>query len=137
MVNAPASEIPVPFKVSPSEVASVNPFKSSAPAATIVPAPVVPNGVLGLTPAAPSCNIPALIVVAPVYVFAPERVHVPAPLFVSVPDVVPRMLARLPLPDPTNVKPKVAPVIVPVFVMLMPPALVPMLLAVPSVINPL
>ena len=129
--------MPVPFKVSPSEVANVNPFKSSAPAVTVVPAPVVPNGVLGLTPAAPSCNIPALIVVKPVYVLFPETVHVPVPPLNKLPVVVPRLLARLPLPDPSKYKSKPAPVIVPVFVMLMSPGFVLMLLMLPSVINPL
>ena len=44
-----------------------NPFKSKvAPLDTTVPAPVVPNGVLVASPAAPSFKVPALIVVKPV-----------------------------------------------------------------------
>jgi len=73
----------VPFKVSASAVASVNPFKSrAAPVVTVVPKPIVPNGVFAPLPAAPSFNVPTLIVVKPVYVFAPESVSMPAPVFV-------------------------------------------------------
>jgi acyl-CoA synthetase (AMP-forming)/AMP-acid ligase II len=66
-ISAPPLDTPVPFKVRASAVPSVSPFKSSAaPLATVVPAPVVPNGVLVAPPAAPSFNMPALMVVAPV-----------------------------------------------------------------------
>jgi hypothetical protein len=48
-----------------------------------------------ITPAAPNANVPAEIVVAPVYVFAPDNVNVvPLPAFVSPP---------LPLSTPANV----------------------------------
>ena len=74
----------MPFKVRASAVANVNPFKSSAaPAATVVPAATVPNGVFAPLPAAPSFNVPALIDVAPVYVLAPESVSVPVLDFVK------------------------------------------------------
>jgi len=109
--------MPVPFKVSTSEVASVNPFKSSAApvAATIVPAPIVPNGVLGLTPAAPSLSVPALIVVNSVYVFKPERIKVPTPVLVTATDVaVPLLITPLYaaglVPSPPIVKVHTAPV---------------------------
>ena len=66
-ISAPPLDTPVPFKVSASAVPKVKPFKSSAaPLATVVPAPVVPKGVLVAPPAAPSFNMPALMVVAPV-----------------------------------------------------------------------
>ena len=36
--------------------------------------------------AAPSCNVPALTVVGPVYVFAPVSVVVPLPCWISTPN---------------------------------------------------
>ena len=66
-ISAPPLDTPVPFKVSASAVPKVYPFKSSAaPLATVVPAPVVPKGVLVAPPAAPSFNVLALTVVKPV-----------------------------------------------------------------------
>ena len=63
--------------------AKVKPPRSRvAPAVTEVPAAVVPSGVLVTPPAAPSFNIPALMVVNPVKVFAPDNINVPVPLFV-------------------------------------------------------
>ena len=38
-----------------------------------------------VVPPAPSVNVPPLIVVAPVYVFAFDKVSVPVPTFVSPP----------------------------------------------------
>ena len=65
--NAPPLEMPVPFKVNGSAVASIYPFKSStAPLNTVVPEPIVPNGELLPLPAAPNFNVPVLIVVVPV-----------------------------------------------------------------------
>ena len=62
-----------------------------APLATVVPLAVVPK------PAAlVMAKVPADTVVIPVYVLAPESVHVPAPSLVTVPEVVPMMLAMLP-----------------------------------------
>ena len=67
LVRAPALLCPAPLIVSPSAVPRVNPFRSSvAPSLTVVPAPVVPNGVFVPPPAAPSFNVPAEIVVKPV-----------------------------------------------------------------------
>ena len=137
-VNAPPDVMPVPFNVNTSAVPSEKPFKSrTAPAVTEVPAPVVPSGVFVPPPAAPSFNVPALIVVKPVNVLAPESVHVPVPLFVTVPEVVPMILATLPLPVPPRVNVNVAPVIVPAFVILISPEFVAMVAALPRVINPL
>jgi hypothetical protein len=66
-VKAPPLEIPVPFRVSASDVPKVNPLRSSAaPDVTEVPEPVVPRGVLVASPLAPSFNVPALIVFNPV-----------------------------------------------------------------------
>ena len=76
--------------------------------------------------------MPAVMFVAPVWLFAPDNVHVPVPDFISVPDVVLRMLARLPLPVPPIVRAKPGPVIIPVFVRSMSPADKIMLVALPS-----
>jgi len=136
-VRAPPLEIPVPFKVRASAVAKEKPFKSrTAPELTVVPAPVVPNGVLLPLPAAPRSNVPALIVVAPVYVFAPVIVQVPVPSLVKVPEVVPKILANVPPVLPPSVRPKVAPVMVPVLLMFIAPVPPTMLLALPRVIKP-
>ena len=59
--------------------------------------------------------------VVPVKVLLPETVHIPTPFLVKVPLVVPRILDKVPLPDPPIVKPKVAPVIVPELAILISP----------------
>ena len=83
-VKAPVLETPIPLIVNPSAVPNVNPFKSKdAPEDTTVPAAVVPNGVFAAPPAAPNFIVPSLIVVAPVYVFAPDKVKAVAPTFVK------------------------------------------------------
>src|SRR5438874_2237012 len=69
-------------------------------------------------PLAARTNVPALTVVLPVNVFAPDRVQVPLPDFVSVPEPVPIMLEILPLPEPVRVRLSPAPVIVPVWAIL-------------------
>ena len=76
----------MPLSVSASAVPRVNPLRSSAApvAATMVPAPVVPNGVLVALPAAPSFTVPTLMVVKPLKPLVPESVRVPAPDFASV-----------------------------------------------------
>ena len=67
LMKAPPLLMPVPLSVSASAVPSVKPLRSSAaPAVTLVPAAVVPNGVLVAPPAAPNFRVPALIVVRPV-----------------------------------------------------------------------
>ena len=84
-VKAPVLETPIPLIVNPSAVPNVNPFKSKdAPEDTTVPAAVVPNGVFVAPPDAPSFIVPSLIVVVPVYVFAPDKVKAVAPTFVKV-----------------------------------------------------
>ena len=58
-------------------------------------------------------NIPVLIVTAPEKVFEPVKAHVPAPLFVSVPVVVPITPLTVPSPEPVSVKLYVFPPIFP------------------------
>ena len=70
LVKAPPLVIPEPFRVKASFVSMEYPFKSkTAPSATVVPAPVLPNGPLSVTllvTPIPNFNLPALIVVEPV-----------------------------------------------------------------------
>jgi hypothetical protein len=76
--------MPVPFNVNASAVPNVYPFRSStAPDVILVAPAVVPNGVFVPPPAAPSFNVPALIVVVPVYVLAPDNVKTPLPALVT------------------------------------------------------
>ena len=67
LTKAPVELIPEPFRIKPSEVASVKPFRSRhAPDVTDVVPPMAPKGPLVPEPVAPSCNFPALTVVVPV-----------------------------------------------------------------------
>jgi len=131
--------MPAPLIVNASAVPSVKPFRSrDAPEITTVPAAVVPRGVFAAPPAAPNLIVPPLIVVRPVYVLAPDRVHVPASTFVTVPAPVPMMLARLlPVAVPPSVKPRPEPVIVPVLEIVISPLLATMLVALPMPMSPL
>src|SRR5260370_37676554 len=61
----------------------------------------------------PAVSVPALIVTPPVKVFAPLKVQVPVPDFVTAPLPVPMILEILPVPDPVSVKLNPEPVIVP------------------------
>ncbi len=90
LVNAPARPIPVPLSVTASAT-PVCPFRSSAAPVpvTVVTPPVVPSPA-----ASPSFTVPALIVVAPAYVFAPESNRVPAPALVKPPLVMTALMAR-------------------------------------------
>ncbi len=82
-LKAPPFEMPVPLILRPSDVTSVNPFKSSdAPDPTIVIPAVVPNGELDPVPAEPSCMVPSLTDVWPVNEFEPESTIVPIPALV-------------------------------------------------------
>ena len=97
---------PVPLIMPDSVWAAVEPYWN-VPALLIAPA-YVP---LPRLPAPPIESVPALIVVAPLYVLTPESVQVPDPCFVTVPVVVPIMPAiLLPVPVPPSVRPNVAPV---------------------------
>ena len=135
-VSVPAPVVTVPpvtplFTVK-APMLSENPFRSYVPPSLTVTAPV--DNAL----AAPYCNLPALIVVRPVYVLAPDSVHVPVPALVTVPAPVPMMLARLLAALlPSSVNPNPAPVIVPAFDSTRLPLLATMLLALPSVSRPL
>ena len=60
----------------------------------------------------------------------------PEPVLVKPPEVVPITEASVPLPAPASVRPKVAPVIVPVFESVSVPALAAMVEAEPSVTSP-
>ena len=83
--STPPELMPVPEMVSGSAEAYAWPFKSkAAPLETTVAPATVPNAVVE-----PSLSVPAEIVAAPVYVFAPESVSTPAPNFSIVP--VPEM----------------------------------------------
>ena len=89
---------------------------SAAPELTVVPPAPVPSGPLAVSAEdIPSFSIPKLIVVAPVYVFAPETVKVPAPFFVIplVPepgDIIPLMVkSTAVVPSSATVKVLVAP----------------------------
>ena len=96
-----------------------------------------------LAPAAPKAaellrvRMPAFKVVPPVKVLALERIQVPLSFFVTLPEVVPMILAIEPPCAPPTVKPKVAPVIVPVLLMFIAPVPPTILLALPKVSNPL
>ena len=82
MVKAPPFEIPVPFNVNGSATLSVFPFKSNTPPVlTTVPPAAVPRGVVL---SASNINVPALIVVTPVYVLVPLNFQLPTPFFVRV-----------------------------------------------------
>jgi len=87
-------------------------------------------------PLAARINVPPLIVVLPVNVFAPDRVQVPLPDFVSVPEPVPIMLEILPLPEPVRVRLSPAPVIVPVWAILSVPLSEEIVEAAPRVTRP-
>ena len=62
------------------EVTASDRFIARALLSTTLPVPSVP-----VVPPAPTCNVPALIVVVPVYVFVPLSVKVPAPCLVRAP----------------------------------------------------
>ena len=69
----------------------------------VAPAPVRFSGLLPeRLPPAPIASVPLLIVVAPVYVFAPVSVSVPVPDSVS-PPVPPTVPPNVPLPEPPSV----------------------------------
>ena len=79
--------------------------------------------VLPILPEPLTTQVPALTVVPPLYVFAPDNVHVPVSCLTSVPAPVPMTLAILPPLAPPKVKLKPAPVSVPVLESAILPAL--------------
>ena len=77
------------------------------------------------------------MVVNPLYVLAPDNVHVPEPLLVSVPVPVPMIEAIDPLPEPVKVSPNPEPVMVPTLLIVkVAPLFDPIVLALPKVIKP-
>lgn len=58
----------------------VNPFKSTVAPDEMVVSTVEPNAVL-----LPNFSVPVVTVVAALYVFTPDKVHIPAPVFCRVP----------------------------------------------------
>src|SRR4030095_6203370 len=79
-------------------------------------APAEPDGEF-----VPAINIPALTVVAPVYVFVPDKVSAPVPSLVNVPVPVPITELIVVFPAPPIIRPK-APVILPVDCVSVPPS---------------
>ena len=79
----------------------VKPFKSTVAPDEMVVSTVEPNPV-----ALPNFRVPVVTVVAPLYVLAPDKVHVPAPVFCRVP-VLPIIPDEVTLPLP----PKIAAVV--------------------------
>src|SRR3990167_3607973 len=94
----------VPFKVRLFAIAAL--FNVNCPALTV--ALPVPNPRLRAT-----CNVPALIVVPPLYVFAPDKVCVPLPAFTKLPVslITPEKVVELlsapvvNVPEPNNTLP--------------------------------
>ena len=108
-IKAPPLVIPVPFNVigSLAELVNEYPLRSrTAPAVTDVVPAVVPRGpAVDNAEDTPSFNVPALIVVPPVNVLAPERVNVPEPLLVKapVPLMMPAYAAGLVVPPTVSI----------------------------------
>ena len=91
--------VPLLFTNDPLIVKSsavLNPFKSTKAFNAMVVDAVVPKASV-----LPNFNVPALTVLAPLYVFTPDRVQVPAPDLVNVP--VPLMIPEaVASPEPPN-----------------------------------
>ena len=108
-VTAPATLlVTLPAPASEPTV-SLKPFMSRMPVTVSALASAI-------TSAAPSCSVPAVTVVAPVYVFAPERVSVPAPSLVSASVLVPfcatpENVVEVPLPPALSVIAPAAPLL--------------------------
>ena len=95
---APFEDTPVPLIVIASATVTPPETFKAAPEAIVVAASVVPREVLLLIAATP-----ADIVVAPVYVFAADKVKVPEPVLVKVPEPVAIGSATVMLPAPSKV----------------------------------
>lgn len=126
LTSAPV--LPPPWRV--SALASVLPLRSKVPPLTVmVP---VPKGPLVTLPVvlAPALRVPALTVVPPLKVLAPDSVQMPVPCFVKV--VEPEALAMTPLEVPPAEPPKVsalpAPAMFPVKAIVPPSATMELLL---------
>ena len=74
VVPAPCCRsVPLPLIRLPTVITSLR-LKTSAPLSVTLPVPRLPAA-----PPAPTCSVPAVIVVTPAYVFAPVRIIVPVP----------------------------------------------------------
>ena len=82
------------------------------------------------------CKVPAVIVVPPLYVFAPLRMSVPPPSFVSDPVVEPITALIVVPPDPPTVSGCPAPVMPPVAIVSVPASELIRAPPTPSVIAP-
>ena len=72
LVNAPAADRPVPFKVNAFVFVNAWPFRSrAAPEDTLTALSESPSALVD-----PTLTVPTLMLVPPVYVFAPDRVSV-------------------------------------------------------------
>src|SRR3989344_1464675 len=76
-VNVPEPSVTLPLPASDPMLSEIS-FKSNVPLAPTVMAVESDN-----LPEPLNCNVPALIVVAPLYVFAAERINVPVSAFVN------------------------------------------------------
>jgi len=95
----------VPLRVNASAVAKVKPARSRVPfVETVVPAAAVPRGESVPNPAPPNFNVPAEIVVRPVYWLEPDKINVPDPSLVNVPEPVLIVVLTVVLPLPPIVK---------------------------------
>ena len=90
---------------------------------------------LAMPPVPISCRVPALMVVAPVYVFEPLNLQVPKPVLVKVPVAVPNTEAKVPPWAPPKVRACVV-VVVPVLLRLMLPVSPMMVVALPKLTKP-
>ncbi len=83
-LSPPAVRMPVPSVTVPAPasepIVSAKLFRLK-----VAPPATVRALVSAMRFAAPKVSVPALMVVAPVYVFAPERVKIPVPCFVNPP----------------------------------------------------
>ena len=80
-INAPLPPTPAPLIVNASAPIATLLMFNVAPDATVVPAVVAPRPAAFVTD-----TVPALMVVAPVYVLAPDSVSVPVPCLISAPE---------------------------------------------------
>jgi hypothetical protein len=84
------ANVPAPETTFDTVTASLR-LNARVPALATVP----PNGRFPVVPPPPTCNVPALIVVAPEYVLLPPNVNVPVPTFVNA-NVAPTLLVKPP-----------------------------------------
>ena len=133
-IDAPKLTLPPRLPPPDSEPkATLKPFKSSTtPAALAKMIAEVESSAL----ITPSLRVPALIVVVPVNVLAPDKVTVPAPSLMRLPLPVPMMLVTVMLPAPPRVRSKPAPVMVPALLRVSVPASEFIRVALPSVTRP-